>query len=390
MRTSNQNRIASARESERNGGPMPRRRVILKDIAIKAGVHVTTVSLALRNHQRIPEATRKRIRELAKKMGYQPDPLLRSLTAYRGNIMERKNPPTLAYVTNWDTRWGWKKAVAHLGFFAGAQAKAEELGYKLEHFWLHEPGLTQERLSRMLCVRGINGLIIASHSRQMGDNLEFDWDRFSAVKIDYFPHRPVLHNVTNNQSSVIRLAMRKVIEAGYRRIGFVMHRGWNHAVDHNWTAGFLCEQEQLPRASRIPTHIFPEPFPVDRWFNETDASVQADPEPLGRWLEKYRPEVLISKAAYVLPALKQLGIQVPRDLAFVNLFLDEHSAGQAGVRQNHTMVGSLAVEILAGQLHHQKFGIPQIPTTTFVEGTWFDGDSCPMPNVSANQLGSHR
>ena len=70
---------------------MPRRRVILKDIAIKAGVHVTTVSLALRNHQRIPEATRKRIRELAKKMGYQPDPLLRSLTAYRGNIMERKN-----------------------------------------------------------------------------------------------------------------------------------------------------------------------------------------------------------------------------------------------------------------------------------------------------------
>ena len=141
-------------------------------------------------------------------------------------------------MTNWNTRWGWKKVVAHLGFFAGAQAKAGELGYELEHFWLHEPGLTQGRLSRMLYARGINGLIIASHSRQMGDNLEFDWDRFSAVKIDYFPHRPMLHNVTNNQSSVIRLAMRKVIEAGYRRIGFVMHRGWNHAVDHNWTAGF--------------------------------------------------------------------------------------------------------------------------------------------------------
>ncbi len=367
---------------------MPRRRVILKDIAHKAGVHVTTVSLALRNHPRLPEITRKRIRALASKMGYQPDPLLRSLVAYRGNVMERKNTPTLAYVTNWDTRWGWKKVVAHLGFFAGAQAKAGELGYKLEHFWLHEPGLTQGRLSRMLYARGINGLIIASHSRQMGDNLEFDWDRFSAVKIDYFPHRPMLHNVTNNQSSVIRLAMRKVIEAGYRRIGFVMHRGWNHAVDHNWTAGFLCEQEHLTRSDWIPTHIFPEPFPVERWFNETDASVRVDVGPFARWLEKYRPEVLISKAAYVLPALEHLGVQIPRDLAFVNLFLDENNAGQAGVRQNHTTVGSLAVEILAGQLHHQKFGVPQIPTTTFVEGTWFDGDSCPMPFVSSSQLRS--
>jgi LacI family transcriptional regulator len=48
------------------------------------------------------------------------------------------------------------------------------------------------------------------------------------------------------------------------------------------------------------------------------------------------------------------------------------------VRQNHETVGAVAVEILAGQLQHNKFGVPDIPTTTFVEGTWFDGASCPM------------
>jgi hypothetical protein len=36
-------------------------------------------------------------------------------------------------------RWGWKQARAHLRFFAGAAAKARQLGYKLEHFWLGEP-----------------------------------------------------------------------------------------------------------------------------------------------------------------------------------------------------------------------------------------------------------
>jgi LacI family transcriptional regulator len=47
------------------------------------------------------------------------------------------------------------------------------------------------------------------------------------------------------------------------------------------------------------------------------------------------------------------------------------------VRQNHETVGAVAVEILAAHLQYNKFGIPEIPTTTFVEGTWFGGLTCP-------------
>src|ERR1035437_9617752 len=109
---------------------MEERRVTLADVARKAGVHVTTVSLALRNHPRLPPHTRERIQALAKRLGYAPDPMLRALVAYRGKVMLRQNPPTLAYVTNWNTRWGWKKVTAHPDFFAGALAKANELGFK--------------------------------------------------------------------------------------------------------------------------------------------------------------------------------------------------------------------------------------------------------------------
>jgi LacI family transcriptional regulator len=48
------------------------------------------------------------------------------------------------------------------------------------------------------------------------------------------------------------------------------------------------------------------------------------------------------------------------------------------VRHNSGEVGGLAAEFLAGQLHHNIHGVPEIATTTFVEGTWFDGASCPM------------
>lgn len=356
---------------------MSEHRVTLSDIAAKAGVHVTTVSLAMRNHPRLPETTRKRIQAIAADMGYAPDPFLRALVSYRGRVMPRKNPPTLAYVSNWTTRWGWKKVTAHPQFFAGAQTAAQSLGFNLEHFWMQEPGLTHGRLSRILYSRGINGLIIASHGREMGDDLQFDWDHFSAVKIDYFPHQPALHNVTNHQGDIVRQAVRKVVAAGYQRVGLVMHRGWDHAVDYQWTAGFLCEQQVSLLTEPIPIHRFPEHDPVERWLNEAKEDVEPEPGPFRAWLDRHRPDVILSKGSFVLPLLKKMGVRVPRDVAFVDLFLEGTDGQLAGVRQNHEAVGALAVELLAGQLQNNKYGVPDIPTTTFVEGTWFDGASCP-------------
>jgi LacI family transcriptional regulator len=356
---------------------MNKRRVTLLDIAKEAGVHVTTVSLALRNNPRLPEETRARIKALADKLGYAPDPLLKALVAYRGRIMTRRNPPTLAYVTNWNSRLGWKKVTAHPDFYAGALAKAEELGYHLEHFWMREPGLTHGRLSRILYARGITGLIIASHVREIDVELHFDWERFSAVKIDYFPHEPRLHNVTNNQCDIIRLAMQRLMALGYRRIGFVMHRGWDHSVDHLWTAGFLCEQVNLAESERIPMFSFPDAEPVEAWMGEGKSDVVVSTEAFQRWFKQHKPEVIVSKASFVQAALTELKLKVPRDVAFVDVFLEDNAGATAGVQQNHATVGALAVEILAGQLQHNKYGVPEIPTTTYVEGTWFNGKSCP-------------
>jgi LacI family transcriptional regulator len=240
-----------------------------------------------------------------------------------------------------------------------------------------EPGLTHSRLNSILCARGINGVIIASHMREVDVALHFDWSRFSAVKIDYFPHQPALHNVTNNQSSIIRLAMQRVMAAGYRRIGFVMHRGWDHSVDHLWSAGYLCEEQNLAETDHIPMFIFPAAEPVSAWINESKAEVVAPRETFDRWYKKYRPEIIISKASFVQPRFADLGLRVPQDVAFADIFLDAFDGRAAGVRQNHETVGELAVEILAGQLQHNKYGVPDIPTTTFVEGTWFEGASCP-------------
>lgn len=340
-------------------------------------MHVTTVSLALRNNPRLPAATREKLQKLAKEMGYQKDPMLQSLVAYRGQVMERRNPPTLAYLTNWDTKYGWQHNIAHPEFHAGATAKAIELGFKLDHFWMGEPGLSHRRMSKILETRGITGLIIASHRRDRDAPLHFDWSRFSAVKIDYLPHEPQLHNVTNDQCSVVREAYRHARELGYERVGCVLHRGWDHAVDQLGSAGYLTEQSREVTTHHVPLHLFPEPEPADAWLMEIEVEAVAPTAAFKAWFKKTKPEVLITKRSWVQPALDELGLKVPQDVALIDLFVENADGQIAGMRQNHQAVGELAVEILAGQLHNHKFGVPEIPTTTFVEGTWFDGATCP-------------
>lgn len=353
------------------------KRVTLTHIAKQAQVHVTTVSMVLRDHPRISEKTKQRVRAIANEMGYVPDPALKALSSYRQRSQSPKYQSTIAYLTNWTTEWGWKDATGHLGFYAGAHKAAKELGYKLEHFWLGASDLSESRLSEILQSRGIQGLVLASHGRERGDLINLDWSKFSTVKIDYFPHDPLVHNITNDQSGIIRLAMRQAIRYGYKRIGFVMHRGWNLAVDQNWMAGFLCEAQAIPKQDRIPALIFPGETPVSNWLGET-VSVEIDPNDFQKWFQDYQPDVIITNHLFVQSALQQLSIRSPEDVALIDLFLADTSGVVAGVFQNHETVGELAVEFTARQISHYKRGVPHTVTTTFVEGTWYDGQTCPV------------
>lgn len=354
--------------------PAGKGRITMADVGRRAGVHQTTVSLALRNHPSLPESTRKRLRRLAAEMGYEADPTLRALTAYRRG----RSPQTetqLAYVTYWHTAEGWRKVPAHLQFFNGARRRAAQLGYGLAHFWLGAPELAGGGLNGVLQQRGIQGIVLASHSSTHDTPPQFDWSELSAVKIDYFPKQALLHNVTNDQRAIVRLAVRKARQAGYRRIGLVMPSWWDGFVDGAWTAGYLIEQHNQPAADRVPMLRF-EPL-TDQPHRRGDM-LSIAPDTLTDWLATHRVEAVISWGPFVRPVLDRLGIRVPQDLAFADIFRAADDDGAtAGVQQNCERVGEIAVELLDGRLKQRLFGPPEVPIMTVVEGTWFDGASLP-------------
>src|ERR1700739_695014 len=110
----------------------PQTRPTIRDIARDTGFHYSTVSLALRDHPRIPDSTKRIIREAAKGLGYQPDATLSPLWP---NPLVKRRPKELtvvAWITNHHTRTGWRRSACTEDYFEGASQRATERGYRLE------------------------------------------------------------------------------------------------------------------------------------------------------------------------------------------------------------------------------------------------------------------
>ncbi|HEX2860916.1 MAG TPA: LacI family DNA-binding transcriptional regulator [Lacunisphaera sp.] len=346
-------------------------RITQSDIARAAGVHNATVSLALRNSRLIPQPTRDRIQEIARAMGYSPDPALRALVAYRNSRRVRKQLETLVYATNWETKWGWKAVSAHERHYSAAQRKAAELGYQVEHLWLGEPGMTGRRLDRMLTHRNISAMLLASHLHAWDDLAVLDWSRLSAVKLGCFP-APAINQIMVDPFAVTRLALQQVLAKGYQRIGLVLPRRHDDLADRAWSAAFHAELHRWRAREALPVLNLPDfqdACPLD-----AAEGIQA----VTRWYHRHRPEVIIGATPESLGVIRSSGLRVPQDVGYVDLAVEDTGYAVAGVRENSEKVGELAVTMLVNQLEQNILGIPDIATTTSVGGVWREGASLPV------------
>lgn len=334
----------------------------LQDVASRAGVHRTTVSLALREHPRIPAATRDRVKAIATKLGYRINPLVSALMQSRRSGRAVKHV-TLAYVTNYPTRFGWRPQFHDRpDFFPGAVDRARDFGYKLEHFWLAEPGMTPERFCDILTARGINGLIVGRLPPGQ-QAMELLWSRFSCVALGLTLRSPLLHHVTENHFAAAWQSMRRCRELGYRRVGFVFSEANDSPqVGSRWLGAYLEQQGLFPARDRLP------PCPA----------VPADEKTFRTWFERARPDALLANHGRpVLAWLERMGKRVPRDVGLIDLAGDHPELACAGVYYDPAKLGALAVEMLIGFMHRNETGVPDDQHEILLTGEWRDGKTLP-------------
>lgn len=337
---------------------LPQKPVTLAEIAKRAGVSVMTVSRALRKQSNISPDTQKKIQDIADQLGYRPNPLVSALMTYRRAAKPIQSHLSIGFITNFPTRDGWKAAKLYEDFYQGVAESADRHGYGVEIFWKREPGMTPERLTQILLTRSIHGLVIAPLPAAHGE-LELEWEHFSAVTFGYSLTKPLLHRAGNHQFRSMRLAMRELRKLGYGRLGLALPASLNERVDRQWVASFLAEQLGFDQS--VPLFVVDDP----EWKFEN----------FRKWFEKHRPDVVISHEEVVLDWMKRLAVRVPEDAGFVLLNCADQSGKFSGIHQNGPTIGQVAVDFLIAMIQRNERGVPSLPHSILVEGTWVEGQT---------------
>jgi len=211
--------------------------VTQRDIAKALGLSQAAVSQALSGSGKISEEIRQRVRAYAEEHDYRMDPALAALAAYRTGKRQPGYQGTVAWLTNFATRDGWK-IDTFLDYNRGAKDFLDAHGYQLETFWQRESELSHRRLAEILRARGIDCLLLCPQESP-GTIANWDFSGFSVVTFGYTLKRPRFHMVTAQGFTSMRLLCDALSERGHRRIGFLYGEDVEKRSQGSWLGGYL-------------------------------------------------------------------------------------------------------------------------------------------------------
>ncbi|MDW8129653.1 MAG: LacI family DNA-binding transcriptional regulator [Bryobacterales bacterium] len=314
----------------------------MKDIARDLGVSVMTVSKALRGHNDISEATRQRVLQRARQLGYQPNWVARSLVSRRTYMVGLVIPDLMH------------------SFFAevakGAAAVLEPAGYHIVILNSEEDPQTEERQIGALLARSVDGLLLASAQRIGGARLfrMLEERKLPYVLMDRLPAGARAHYVGCEDERIGEMATEHLIRQGCRRIahlrgpdiptGIGRLRGYRRALarhglpfatryvvraQHNDEAGYLAMQKLL-RMRPLPDGVFGYNDPV---------------------------------AAGAIRAILEAGIRVPEDIAVIGSgnvhYSDLLRVPLSTIDQNSSEIGRRAAELLLELIENKRTPRPR-------------------------------
>jgi LacI family transcriptional regulator len=329
-------------------------------IAAACGLSRATVSRALRNDPRLRPETIARVKQVATRLGYRPNPLVSTLMEHIRTARPVSFSGKLAVVSGHRDPLHWDADVpTWQRIHAGARARAAERGYELDYFSTAHFPANGRRLSDILRARGIHGVYLTPRRQSEPHPVNLRWPDFSVVTTGYSTKEPNFHRVCHQNFHAVTLACAKLRAAGYRRPGLALLESQMANTDFQYHAGFLIFREQLPARDHVPVCDYSE---ATNWRDRFVA-----------WFQRYRPDAIMGAHEGIVQWLRELGQRVPEDVGFVHLDWSPPFAGCAGVDHHGELIGAAAIDLLVAQIQRYETGVPQHPITSLVEGHWIDG-----------------
>ena len=281
-------------------------RTSLKDLARELGVSIATVSRALRNSPEIGVEMQRRVKELAKKLNYRPNPFAQSL---------RKEAPKVigVVVPNLVTHY-------YAAVLDGIEAEARKSGYSIISTNSHESFEDEAQAIDNFISLHVEG-IIACLAQSTTDYSHFEEIANMGIPLVFFGRTCLtdkFSSVTANGDEAAQMATQHLIDTGSRRIAFI--GGPNHLdMVKRRKHGYL----EALRENHLP--IDRDLVACDKI--DYDVALKATEEMLQR---DNRPDAIlafndiITFAAFT--AIKNSRLRIPQDVALIGFTDDQHAA----------------------------------------------------------------
>lgn len=341
----------------------------IRELAAHARLSKGAVSLALRDHASISAATRRRVKALAKKFAYIPDPTLAKVMSAVSRRRTANITAPLGIISLWPQPRVWQEHASLRRFYQGLVTRARELGYRTEEFWMGGGAMLPQRVEQILLARGIEGLLVLNYPRAPAV-LEMNVEPFACAVIGRALIRPRLFSTDHDHHQGLFQVIDQLHAAGYHRPGFILQHEVNERTMHCWAAAYQFWSSSLPRGMQMPI----------LYVNSMDVGPgqKTDVAQIKKWFRRHRPDAILSHGIGMKRLIEAADIRVPRDAGFASLFWIGAQEGCAGLDLQDEVVSGRAVELVLEQLRHNQRGVPSASETVLFPGIWRPGPSLPL------------
>jgi len=328
----------------------------MRDIAKRAGVSAATVCRVLQNHPNVAAGTRSKVQAAADALGYQLNPMVGAWMSHVRVRRAVRYTGTLAWVVEAVVRRFRPRFERTM---SAAIPHAAQLGYAVEVFIFEEHGHSALRLGEILRHRGIHGVVLENLPSTLPFE-DFPWEAFATVgtfSLDRLhPRLPV---IAPDFHRAARLALTRLRAAGHRRIGFFQTPRSATITENLCRDAYLAARSAEPGKDRVPVL----------------ECAESDVRTIQVWLEKYRPEAILSNSTLLPNALARLGWAPgkPPVVACLNWNREVHELSKVGgVDYLPERLACATLDTVAAQLRRQFHGLPNERRTILIEGEWRD------------------
>ncbi|MDE1154697.1 MAG: LacI family DNA-binding transcriptional regulator [Acidobacteriaceae bacterium] len=313
----------------------PSGRITLRDLAQHLGLSKTTVSVVMSGSQAaeaIPEKTRKRIQQAAKRLGYRAHHMARSL--------RRSESMSIGIIVPEFSD----------GYFtllmSGAESYLLNAGYfyfTVSHYW--KPELLK-RYPQMLEERGVDGLLLLNSDPPPDCTLP-------VVSISGSHRKGAPPTVILNHQRAAQIVVEHLHQLGHKRIAFLHGQSWSQDT--------ILRRKAF--AASMKAHHLPMYPELQITLDSTRWTPDIGYDPVTTLLRKTRNFTAIvcfndTAAMGAIRAVRDAGLRVPEDISVIGFDNIAHasffSPSLTTVQQPLWQMGHSAAEMLIRTLQHPE------------------------------------